>query len=154
MQAAATTPKTTERFVMTFALQLKNAGEPCLLLTAPSTGSRRFEIGHSADDGEHWIGSEIGDLHAHETRRAGLGAVFVAVPVSPVLTALIEAAWCALVRHIDLWKVPDANFDPDIAFCPSAHVAASGVAFLGVALALRSPAPRRSAVIAVQPASR
>ena len=116
-------------------------------MTAPSTGSRRFEIDHSADDCEHWIGSEIGvtfeDLHAHETRRAGLGAAFVAAPVSPVLTTLIEAAWYALVRHIDLWQVPDANFDPDIAFRPSAHVAASGVALLGAALARRSPAPGR-----------
>jgi hypothetical protein len=50
------------------------------------------------------------------------------------LTALIEAAWYALVRHIDLWLCPRAEFDPDIAFRPSAHVAASGVAFLGVAL--------------------
>jgi hypothetical protein len=33
-------------------------------------------------------------------------------------------------------------------------VAAAGVAFLGVAFARRSPALRRSAVIAVQPASR
>jgi hypothetical protein len=72
------------------------------------------------------------------------------------LTALIEAAWYALVRHIDLWQAPDANFDPDMAFrlSPSAYVAAAGVGFLGVALARRSPAPRRSAVIAVQPASR
>jgi hypothetical protein len=82
------------------------------------------------------------------------GAAFVAAPVSPVLTALVEAAWYALVCHIDLWQVPDASFDPDKAFCPSAYVAASGVAFLGVALARRSPAPGRSAVIVVQPASR
>jgi uncharacterized membrane protein YjjB (DUF3815 family) len=55
-----------------------------------------------------------------------------------------------------LWQAPDANFDPDMAFrlSPSAYVAAAGVGFLGVALARRSPAPRRSAVIAVQPASR
>ena len=71
------------------------------------------------------------------------GAAFVAAPVSPVLTALIEAAWYALVSHIDLWQVPDTIFDPDIAFRASAHVAASGVAFLGVALAHTSPAPSR-----------
>ena len=34
MQAAATTPKTTERFVMTFTLQLKNAGEDLTELVA------------------------------------------------------------------------------------------------------------------------
>jgi len=37
---------------------------------------------------------------------------------------------------------------------PSAYVAAACVAFLGVALACRSPVSRRSAVIAVQPAGR
>jgi hypothetical protein len=35
--------------------------------------------------------------------------------VSPVLTSLIEAAWYALLRHIDLWQSPDANFDRDMA---------------------------------------
>jgi hypothetical protein len=70
------------------------------------------------------------------------------------LTALIEAAWYALVRHIDLWQAPDAELRPGHGVSPSAYVAAAGVGFLGVALARRSPAPRRSAVIAVQPASR
>jgi hypothetical protein len=52
-----------------------------------------------------------------------------------------------------LWQAPDTNLDPDIAFRPSPMWRASCVAFLGVALA-GAPSPRRSAVIAVQPASR
>jgi hypothetical protein len=47
-------------------------------------------------------------LTKHE-RRPG------AALVSPVLTSLIEAAWYALLRHIDLWQSPDANFDRDMA---------------------------------------
>jgi methionine sulfoxide reductase heme-binding subunit len=76
------------------------------------------------------------------------GAALAAALVSPVLTALIEAAWYALVRHIDFWEVLDANIDPDMTFRPSAYVAAAGVVFLAVVLARRSPAPRRSGVIA------
>jgi sulfoxide reductase heme-binding subunit YedZ len=74
-------------------------------------------------------------------------AAFAAALVSPVLTALIEAAWYTLVRHIDFWEVLDANIDPDMAFRPSAYVAAAGVAFFAVVLARRSPAPRRAALI-------
>ena len=76
------------------------------------------------------------------------GAALAAALVSPVLTALIEAAWYALVRHIDFWEVLEANVDPDMAFRPSAYVAAAGVVFLGVALARRSPAPRRASFVA------
>ena len=76
------------------------------------------------------------------------GAALAAALVSPVLTALIEAAWYALVRHIDFWEVLEANVDPDMAFRPSAYVAAAGVAFLGVALARRNPAPRRASFLA------
>ncbi len=76
------------------------------------------------------------------------GSALAAALVSPVLTALIEAAWYALVRHIDFWEVLDANIDPDMAFRPSAYVTAAGVVFLAVVLARRSPAPRRSGVIA------
>jgi hypothetical protein len=74
--------------------------------------------------------------------------------VSPVLTALIEAARYALVRHIDLWQAPDANFDPDMAFRPPptwrrpASLSSASRSRAGVA------SPRRSAVITVQPASR
>jgi len=76
------------------------------------------------------------------------GAAFGAAVVSPVLVALIEAAWYALVRHIDFWEVLDANIDPDMAFRPSAYVAAAGVVFFAIVLARRSPAPRRAAIIA------
>jgi sulfoxide reductase heme-binding subunit YedZ len=79
-------------------------------------------------------------------------AALAAALVSPVLTALIEATWYALVRHIDFWQVLGANFDPDMAYRPSAYVAAAGVAFFGVTLARRRTAPRRSALIAAQPA--
>ncbi len=80
------------------------------------------------------------------------GAALAAALVSPVLTALIEATWYALVRHIDFWQVLGANFDPDMAYRPSAYVAAAGVAFLGVTLARRSAAPRRATVVGALPA--
>jgi len=79
-------------------------------------------------------------------------AALAAAVVSPPVTALIEAAWYALVRHIPFWEVLSANVDPDMAFRPSAYVAAGGAAFLVIALLRRSPAPRRSAVLAAQPA--
>ena len=71
-------------------------------------------------------------------------AALAAAVVSPPLTALIEAAWYALVRHIPFWEVLGANFDPDMAFRPSAYVAAAGAAFVVVALLRPSPAPRRA----------
>jgi methionine sulfoxide reductase heme-binding subunit len=79
---------------------------------------------------------------------AASSAAFAAALVSPVLTAFIEAAWYALVRHIDFRDVLGANVDPDMAFRPSAYVAAAGLAFLAVALARRNPAQRRAAVVA------
>jgi hypothetical protein len=81
---------------------------------------------------------------------AGQGAALV----SPVLTSLIEAAWYALLRHIDLWQSPDANFDREIACRPpptwrrAASLSSASRSRAG------APAPRRSAVSAVQPASR
>ncbi len=80
---------------------------------------------------------------------AAVGAAVVSVP----LTALIEAAWYALVRHIPFWEVLQANFDPDMAFRPSAYVAAAGAAFAIVALLRCSPATRRSAVLAPRTAT-
>jgi len=56
------------------------------------------------------------------------------------------------VRHIPFWEVLSANVDPDMAFRPSAYVAAAGAAFVVVALLRRSPAPRRVSVIAAQAA--
>ncbi len=48
------------------------------------------------------------------------GAALGTALVSPALTALVEATWYALVRHIDFWQVLGANFDPDMAYRPSA----------------------------------
>jgi methionine sulfoxide reductase heme-binding subunit len=79
-------------------------------------------------------------------------AALAAAVVSPPVTALVEAAWYALVRHIPFWEVLSANVDPDMAFRPSAYVAAAGAAFVVVALLRRSPAPRRVSVIAAQAA--
>ena len=79
------------------------------------------------------------------------GAVLAAAALSPPLTALIEATWYALIRHIPFWEVWGANFDPDMAFRPSAYVAAAGAAFAVVALARRAPAKRPSAALAPRP---
>src|SRR5208282_5972200 len=79
-------------------------------------------------------------------------AELAAAVVSPPLTALIEAAWYALVRHIPFWEVLGANVDPDMAFRPSAYVALGGAALLIVTLLRRAPATRRSAVLAPRPA--
>ena len=87
-----------------------------------------------------------------ETRLPAWGATVAAAVVSPPLTALVEAAWYALVRHIPFWEVLSANVDPDMAFRPSAYVAAAGAAFVVVALLRRSPAPRRVSVTAAQAA--
>jgi methionine sulfoxide reductase heme-binding subunit len=80
---------------------------------------------------------------------AALSAALVSAP----LTALIEATWYALVRHIPFLEVLSANVDPDMAFRPSAHVAAAGAAFVVVALLRRSPAPRRAPMMSASPAA-
>jgi hypothetical protein len=51
------------------------------------------------------------------------------------------------VRHIPFWEVLGANVDPDMAFRPSAYVAAAGAAFLIVTLLRRAPATRRSDIL-------
>jgi sulfoxide reductase heme-binding subunit YedZ len=81
------------------------------------------------------------------------GAALAAAIVAPPLTALIEASWYALVRHIRFWEVLSANADPDMLFRPSAYVAAAGVAFLAVTVWRRAPATRRSALISPRPAT-
>jgi len=78
-------------------------------------------------------------------------ATLAAALLSPPLAALFEATWYALVRHIPFWEVLDANFDPDMAFRPSAYVAAAGAAFLIVAFLRRAPAGRPSAALVPQP---
>jgi sulfoxide reductase heme-binding subunit YedZ len=79
-------------------------------------------------------------------------AALAAAVISPPLTALIEAAWYALVRHIPFWEVLGANVDPDMAFRPSAYVAVAGAVFMIVALARRSSEARRSPALAIRPA--
>jgi methionine sulfoxide reductase heme-binding subunit len=81
------------------------------------------------------------------------GAALAAAIVSPPLAAVIEASWYALVRHIPFWEVLSANIDPDMAFRPSAYVAAGGAAFLIVTLLRRAPATRRSVVLAPRAAT-
>ena len=80
------------------------------------------------------------------------GAALGAAVLAPPLAALIEAAWYALVRHIPFREVLDANFDPEMAFRPSAYVAAAGAAFVVVALLRRSPARARAALTPARPA--
>ena len=80
-------------------------------------------------------------------------AALAAAVVSPPLSALFEAAWYALVRHIPFWEVLSANVDPDMAFRPSAYVAAAGAAFVVVTLLRRSPAPRLAPAMAARAAA-
>ena len=80
-------------------------------------------------------------------------AALAAAVVSPPLSALFEAAWYALVRHIPFFEVLSANVDPDMAFRPSAYVAAAGAAFVVVALLRRSPAPRLAPAMAARAAA-
>jgi methionine sulfoxide reductase heme-binding subunit len=49
---------------------------------------------------------------------------------APLATALLEAAWYAVVRHIDFWTVLAANIDFDNDFRPSIYVAAAGAALV------------------------
>jgi len=75
-------------------------------------------------------------------------AALIAAVLSPPLTALIEAGWYALVRHIPFSEVLGANFDHDMAFRPSAYVLAGGAALLAVALLRRVPQPKRAPAVA------
>ena len=68
---------------------------------------------------------------------AALAAALIAAPA----TALIEAGWYALVRHIPFWEVLAANIDWDMAFRPSAFVATGGAALFAVAALRRNPRP-------------
>ncbi len=76
-------------------------------------------------------------------------ALMSAVLATP-LTALIEAAWYALIRHIPFWDVLGANLDPDMAFRPSAYVAAAGAALVVVAVLRRSPQPKPAPAMAAR----
>ncbi len=83
---------------------------------------------------------------AAKRRAPPWAAALIAVSVATPATALIEAGWYALVRHIPFWEVLGANVDPDMAFRPSAYVRAAGAALVVVAAARRtSPALAPSA---------
>jgi sulfoxide reductase heme-binding subunit YedZ len=71
-------------------------------------------------------------------------AAAMSAAIATPLTALLEAGWYALVRHIPFWDVLEANIDPDMAFRPSAYVLAAGAALVVVAVLRRAPAPKRA----------
>jgi sulfoxide reductase heme-binding subunit YedZ len=52
--------------------------------------------------------------------------------LAPIATAILEAAWYAVVRHIDFWMVLDANIDFDNDYRPAVYVAAAGLALVVV----------------------
>jgi sulfoxide reductase heme-binding subunit YedZ len=60
---------------------------------------------------------------------------FGAAVAAPLATALLEATWYALVRHIDFWMVLGANIDFDNDFRPALYVAAAGAALVALQLA-------------------
>ena len=62
--------------------------------------------------------------------------------IAPVATAVLEATWYAVVRHIDFWMVLEANIDFDNDFRPAIYVAAAGLALV-VAHFARSWRPAR-----------
>ena len=79
-------------------------------------------------------------------------AAVAGAALAPPLTALIEAGWYALVRHIPFWEVLNANIDPDMAFRPSAYVLAGGAALVVVAVLRRSPEPKRAPAVSARSA--
>jgi sulfoxide reductase heme-binding subunit YedZ len=76
------------------------------------------------------------------------GVVFGSALLAPPATALVEAAWYAIVRHIDFWQVLSANIDPDMAPRPSHLVALAGLAFIIVAAARNWRVGKASALLA------
>ncbi len=66
-------------------------------------------------------------------------AAVVATLLATPLTALIEAGWYALVRHIPFSAVWEANFSLDDGLRPAAYVLAAGAAFTLVAFVRRTP---------------
>ncbi len=72
------------------------------------------------------------------------GSALLAAPA----TALLEATWYAIVRHIDFWDVLSANFDPDMPPRPSHWVALAGLVFFVVYAARNWRLSRTSPVLA------
>jgi methionine sulfoxide reductase heme-binding subunit len=86
-----------------------------------------------------------------QLQKRGLPAWAVVVGAAlaaPLLTALLEAVWYAIVRHIDFWTVLSANIDPEGDFRPAAYVLFAGAALIVVHFARNWAPARLSAVFA------
>ena len=68
--------------------------------------------------------------------------------LAPIATAVLEATWYAVVRHINFWMVLDANIDFDNDFRPSMYVAAAGLALIVVHVVRNVDLKRLSAIFA------
>jgi sulfoxide reductase heme-binding subunit YedZ len=68
--------------------------------------------------------------------------------LAPIATAILEATWYAVVRHINFWMVLDANIDFDNDFRPSIYVATAGLALVVVHFVRNADFKRLSAVFA------
>ena len=77
-----------------------------------------------------------------------LAAALAATVLAAPLTALIEATWYALVRHIPFRAVIDANFSTDMGLRPAFYALAAGAAFTAVAFLRRAPATRTTGALA------
>lgn len=51
---------------------------------------------------------------------------------APLATALLEATWYAVVRHVDFWDVIEANISFEDGFRPAVYVAFAGFALVAV----------------------
>jgi sulfoxide reductase heme-binding subunit YedZ len=68
--------------------------------------------------------------------------------LAPIATAILEATWYAVVRHINFWMVLGANFDFDNDFRPAIYVAAAGLALVMLHFARNVKPVRISALFA------
>jgi sulfoxide reductase heme-binding subunit YedZ len=75
------------------------------------------------------------------------GIALGAALVAPIATALLEATWYAVVRHIGFWDVLSANIDPDMAPSASQLVALAGLVLIVVTAARNWRARKPSAVL-------
>ena len=71
-----------------------------------------------------------------------------AAVLAPIATAILEATWYAVVRHVNFWMVLRANFDFDNDFRPAIYVAAAGLALVIVHVARNMKPVRISALFA------
>ncbi len=106
---------------------------------------RRFRAG--ADDGIVFHPDARAPVAERAAGRPGASSSARRL-VAPLATALLEATWYAIVRHIDFWDVLSANFDPDMSPRPSHYVALAGLAFFVVYAARNWRLRRTSAVLA------